>query len=420
MAKIKTISAREILDSRGNPTVEAKVVLENDIWAKAEVPSGASTGTFEALELRDNDKTKFLGRGVLRACQNINEIIGPVLVGLEVGEQKLIDQKMIESDGTENKSRLGANAILAVSLACARAASYDKRMPLYQYIRQAYGLLLTNYVLPTPMFNVINGGKHSDSGLDIQEFMIVPIGITGFKEQVRVGVEIFNSLRNVLEKKKLTFAVGDEGGFAPKLKTTKNTLELLVSVVQYTQYQLGSQIFFGLDAASSVFYNEEKNSYLFEGKRLTGDGLIKIYSEWIKRYPIKLFEDPFAEGDWESWKKFTAQATSSNPGIVLIGDDCFTTNLKRFKIGIELKANNAILIKPNQVGTLTETVDCIKLARDNNYKVVISHRSGETIDDFIADLAVAVNADFIKAGAPNRGERVVKYNRLMEIEDELK
>jgi enolase len=420
MSTIKKIIAREILDSRGNPTVEIMVFLENGIWARASVPSGASTGEHEALELRDNDPKRYRGKGVLKAVKNVNEIIAPALVGKEITNQKEIDQLMIALDGTENKSKLGANAILGVSLACARAGSYNQRLPLYQYLRQIYSLPLTTYELPTPLFNVINGGKHSDSGLDIQEFMIIPYTTGSFKEKLRIGVEIFNALREILEKKKMTFAVGDEGGFAPKLKTTKNTLETLAMIAHYTQYRLGSQVFFGLDAAASVFYLKEKNKYHFEGKDRNVDELIKIYLDWIKKYPIILFEDPLAEDDWQSWQKFTEKVLLLKPNFVVVGDDIFTTNIERFKKGLEMKISNAILIKPNQVGTLTETMDCIDLAQKNNYQVVISHRSGETNDDFIADLAVAVNAQFIKAGAPNRGERVAKYNRLSEIEEELR
>lgn len=420
MSTIKQIFAREILDSRGNPTLEVKVELENGISARASVPSGASTGEHEALELRDNDKTRFLGRGVLRACQNVNQVIGPALVGQEITNQKEIDQKMIKLDTTENKSKLGANAILGVSLACARAGSRDQKLPLYQYLRQVYNLPLVAFELPTPLFNVINGGKHSDSGLDIQEFMIIPQTNGNFKEKLRIGVEIFNALREILEKRRLTFAVGDEGGFAPKLKNTQNVLELLASIAHHTQYRLGSQVFFGLDAAASVFYHKEKDKYHFENKDRKGEEMIKVYLNWIKKYPIALFEDPLAEDDWDSWRQFTEKVVAIKPQFLVVGDDIFTTNLKRFEKGIESKVANAILIKSNQVGTLTETMACIDLAVQKKYQIVISHRSGETNDDFIADLAVAVNAQYIKAGAPNRGERVAKYNRLLEIEDELR
>jgi enolase len=421
MAKIQKIFAREILDSRGNPTIEVKVFLENGIWAKDSVPAGASKGEHEAVELRDEDFSRYLGRGVLKAVKNVNEIISKALVGKEISEQKEIDKLMIELDGTENKSKLGANAILGVSLACARAGSYERKIPLYQYLREVYEIKFSTYQLPTPLFNVINGGKHSDSGLDIQEFMIIPKpSIESFKEKLQIGVEIFNALREVLEKKKMTFAVGDEGGFAPKLKTTKNTLETLASIAHYVKYQLGNQVFFGLDAAASVFYKKEKGKYFFEGKERRADEMIKIYLDLIKKYPIILFEDPLAETDWENWSKFTEKVLEIKPDFLVVGDDLYTTNLKEFEKGIQMKASNAILIKPNQVGTLTETIECINLAIKNNYQVIISHRSGETNDDFIADLAVAVNAPFIKAGAPNRGERVAKYNRLAEIEDELK
>jgi len=417
MTSISKIFAREILDSRGNPTVEVEIFLENNIRAKAAVPSGASTGKHEALELRDGQENRYAGKGVLKACQNINEIIGPKIIGLEPNPVR-IDQLIREMDGTENKSKLGANAILGVSLAVARAGALDENKPLYQYIREKYQLPFIDYNLPTPLFNVINGGKHSDSGLDVQEFLVIPATKDSFKKKVQIGAEVFNALRKVLQSRKLTFAVGDEGGFAPKLKKTKDAFELLVSIAEHTKHELGKEVFFGLDVAASVFYKEDKNKYIFEGKKRTGEDMLKIYWKWFKTYPLMLIEDPFAEDDWDTWPKLTEKIKDLDSKVV-VGDDLYATNVKRLQKGIEVDAANAILIKPNQIGTLSETIDCINLGQKNNYKIVISHRSGETNDDFISDLAVAVNADFIKTGAPNRGERVAKYNRLMEIEEEL-
>ncbi len=419
MAKIKKILAREILDSRGNPTVEVKVSLENGLAAKASVPSGASTGAHEALELRDKNPRRFLGKGVLTALANVNEKIAPKIVGMDPTEQEKIDEIMIELDGTENKSKLGANAILGVSLSCARASALSQGFPLYYYIRQTYHLPLTTYQLPAPMFNVINGGIHSDSGLSVQEFMIIPMKKASFRERLRIGSEIFYSLREILQKKGLTFAVGDEGGFAPKLGTTRRVFDLLSQVVNFTEYSLGADIFFGLDVAASVFYDKAKTIYLFEGRRYKSKEMTKIYYNWFKKYPMILLEDPLDEDDWDGWVELTQKISQVDPKFLIVGDDIFTTNMSRFETGIKKRAANSILIKLNQIGTLTETVKCINIARDNNYKVVISHRSGETSDTFISDLAVAVNAEFIKAGAPNRGERVAKYNRLMEIEEEL-
>ncbi len=417
MAKIKKIKAREILDSRGNPTVEVIITLDNDLKAKAAVPSGASTGKYEALELRDNDSDRYIGKGVLKACQNVEDIIAPALVGQEPDPQK-IDRLMIQLDGTKNKSRLGANAILGVSLAVARVAALSENIPLYKYIRKTYQPSKETYNLPTPMFNVINGGKHSDSGLDVQEFMVIPVKAVSFREKVMIGAEIFSALRKVLKVRNLTFAVGDEGGFAPKLKKTEKVFDLLVSIADFTKHQLGTDAFLGIDVAASVFHDDKAKKYLFEGKKRTGHEMLKIYWQWLKNWPLMSIEDPFAEDDWEVWSDFTGQVNVLGSKLV-IGDDLFTTNVEHLKKGIEVKAANTILIKLNQIGTLTETVECVTLAQENKYKVVISHRSGETNDDFIADLAVAVNADFLKGGAPNRGERVAKYNRLMEIEREL-
>lgn len=417
MSKIKKINAREILDSRGNPTVEVEITLDSGLSAKAAVPSGASTGKYEALELRDNDPERYAGKGVLKACQNIEEKIAPALINQEPDPQKA-DELMIQLDKTANKSRLGANAILGVSLATARAAASVENLPLYEYLRKKYQLTILDYVLPTPMFNIINGGKHSDSGLDVQEFMVIPVKPVSFREKVMIGAEIFSSLKKVLEARGLTFAVGDEGGFAPKLKKTEKVFDLLASVADFTRHQLGTDALFGLDVAASVFYDVKTKKYSFEGKKRTGEKMKEIYWQWFKKWPLMSIEDPFDEDDWESWPEFTSQVDSLGSKLV-IGDDLFTTNVERLKKGFEKKAANAILIKLNQIGTLTETIKCVNLAREKNYKIVISHRSGETNDDFIADLAVAVHADFIKTGAPNRGERVAKYNRLMEIEKEL-
>lgn len=419
MAKISKIIAREILDSRGYPTVETRVVLDNGIEAKAAVASGASTGAHEAFELRDGDKTRFLGKGVIGAVANVNQILAPAIIGMEIDQQMAIDKKMIELDGTQNKSHLGANAILSVSLAICMAASLDKRVPLYQYIRTLYSFSLIDFILPTPMFLVIEGGKHSDSGLDVQEFMVIPQARDGFAEKLRMGVEIFNALRMVLEDKKLCSAVGDEGGFAPRAKTVRKALDLMIDISNYTKYKLGEEIFFGLDVASSVFYHADKQQYHFEGKKYSGEQMSRVYLDWLKKYPLLTLEDPLAEDDWSAWANFTKQALGIRPAFVVIGDDIFTTNLSRLQKGVTEGTANGTIVKPNQAGTLSETIECIKEAKKSNLKIVISQRAGEPNDDFISDLAVAVNADYIKTGAPNRGERVAKYNRLLEIEQEL-
>ncbi|MDD2646388.1 MAG: phosphopyruvate hydratase [Patescibacteria group bacterium] len=420
MAKIKQIIAREILDSRGIPTVETKVILDNGLTARAAVASGASTGVHEAVELRDGDPNRFLGKGVLKAVANVNEIIAPTLLDLEINQLSVIDQKMLDLDGTENKSKLGANAILSVSLACCRAASLNEQTPLYKYIRSAYSLPLTTFSLPTPMFLVMEGGKHSDAGLAVQEFMIIPQARDTFAEKLRMGVEIFSALRMVLEKRGLRSAVGDEGGFAPRAKTVKNALDLMIDISNYTHYKLGEEVFFALDVAASVFYQENKKQYRFENKNYSSKKMIEIYLSWFKKYPFLVIEDPLAEDDWESWPIFTKEVLSIRPGAAVIGDDIFSTNLKRLQRGLSESTANAMIIKPNQVGTITEVINCVKEAKKNNYKIVVSQRAGEPNDDFIADLAVAINADYIKTGAPNRGERVAKYNRLLEIEQELK
>jgi len=421
MAKIKEIKAREILDSRGNPTLEVKIFLENGIWARASVPSGASTGAHEALELRDNNLLRYAGKGVLKAKRNVEEIIRPHLIGLEIGKQKEIDQIMLDLDGTENKSALGANAILAISLCAARLGALDSGLALYQYLRQIYDISEKDFLLPTPMFNVINGGVHAENDLDVQEFMLVTkIRKEKFSRTLEEATEIFHLLKNLLKSTYgFSIAVADEGGFAPPLRRNEMALKILSEAVERSVHRLGEDVFFALDVASSEFYDAERKSYLFEGESNSAEEMMKIYEDWLKKYPLISLEDPLAEDDWMAWQKLTQKFKEEFPKILLVGDDLFTTNPTRLKKGIELGAANTILIKPNQIGTLTETIDCIKLAQKNHYKIVISHRSGETTDDFIADLAVAVNADFIKAGAPSRGERIAKYNRLMEIEEEL-
>lgn len=419
MAKIKKILAREILNSQGEPTIETKVILDNGIYGVASVPSGASTGEHEAVELKDNDPNRFFGKGVLKACRNVEEIIAPSLIGEEITNQREIDRKMIELDGTENKGKLGANAILSVSLACCKAGANSTGMPIYRYIRDVFNIEKANYKLPVPAFNIINGGKHSNSDLTIQEFMIIPKGNYKFKERLRIAAEIFYHLKDFLIKKKLSLGIGDEGGFALKLKKTEEVLDLMSKVVQLTQYKLGGEIFFGLDIAASVFYDKKKKKYLFEKKYRTSGQMIEFYKKLFKKYPVILLEDPLDEEDWENWQKITKDLLNINSDYIIVGDDLYTTNIKRLKKGIEKKASNSILIKPNQIGTLSETIDCIDLAQRNNCKVIISHRSRETNDTFISDLSVAVNADLIKAGAPNRGERVTKYNRLTEIEEKM-
>jgi len=419
--KIKNITSREILDSRGNPTIETKIVLENGIFGVASVPSGASTGQREAVELRDNNLNRFCGKGVLKACQNIEKIIAPALIGVEASDQQAIDQRMIALDGTANKSKLGANAILSVSLAVARATAEALNKPLYQYIRETYKLGLSGYHLPSPMLNVINGGKHADNKTDIQEYMFVfPDKNILIAEKIRMAAEMFNILRNILKSVYgYSVMVGDEGGFAPALRGNEEALNILVGAAKDSGYQLGRDVFLGLDCAASEFFDKKTGQYKFEQKQKTKKEMISLYVSWLVKYPIVSIEDPFADDDWEAWQEFTPLIKSAATPINLVGDDLFTTNVNYLQKGIDQGVANTILIKLNQIGTLTETINCINLAKTNSYKTIISHRSGETTDTFIADLAVAVNADFIKAGAPSRGERVVKYNRLMEIEKEL-
>jgi enolase len=418
MSKIKKIFAREILDSRGNPTVEVEVELESGIKALAAVPSGASTGTYEALELRDGDKSRYRGQGVLKAVENINTIISKELIGLEASAQKEIDDKMIKLDGTENKSSLGANAILGVSLVVARAAAAEQNLPLYAYIAKTYKLKTRNFQLPMPMFNIINGGKHSDSGLSIQEYKLIPNGIKTFKEQLRAGSEIFHELMEILSSQGFSTSVGDEGGFAPKLESNSQALELISSAIEKAGYENGTEACVGVDAAANSFFEEKENCYIFkpENSSLTREMLVNIYNEWIQKYNLISVEDGLNENDWSGWKAMNEKIGGR---AMLIGDDLLVTNVKRLKTAIAEKACNAVLIKVNQIGTLSETIDCIKLAKKNKMKIVISHRSGETTDDFITDLAVGTGAEYIKAGSLSRGERICKYNRLLRIEEAL-
>jgi enolase len=415
MAKIKSIVAREILDSRGNPTVEAKVILDDGTIAKASVPSGASTGIHEAHELRDGDQKRYGGMGVLTAVDNVNEKIAKELLGMDIVKQAEIDDKMIKLDGTENKKNLGANAILSVSLACARAGAISREQELFEYLREIYGLQ-NKFSLPTPSFNIFNGGKHADTNLDFQEFMILPLVKTSFREKVRMGAEIFHELARVLKKGGFDTDVGAEGGYAPDIVSSVQAIEFIITAIVNAGYKPGVDIGIGIDVGSSELYNEESGKYVFklDNAFYASANLIGLYEEWLKEFPIISIEDGLGEDDWSGWKKLTAELGDK---IMLIGDDLFTTNIGRFRKGLKEKVANAILIKPNQVGTLSETMECIRLAQKYNYKIMVSHRSGETNDDFIADLAVAVGANFIKAGSLSRGERLAKYNRLMEIED---
>ncbi len=419
MAKISGIIGSEILDSRGNPTVRVKVFLDNGITGVASVPSGASTGSHEALELRDNNPKRYKGKGVTKAVAHINTTIANVLVGVEVTEQRIIDKTLCERDGTENKSKLGANAILGVSLACAHAAAISTRKPLYQYIRDVFHLSFGNmYQLPYPTMNIINGGKHADSGLAIQEFMILPKHAR-FSERIRMGAEIFHSLKDILKKKGFPALVGDEGGFAPLVGSNEKAIVLILSAIKDAGYTAGKDVFLGFDFAASEFYDAEKKRYMLDtGKKtgLTSLQMIDKIAQWKEKYPIALVEDGLSEDDWEGWQELTKRLGKK---LLLVGDDIFVTNTKRLQMGIDKKVGNVILIKLNQIGTLSETIDCILLAQKNHYKINISHRSGETCDTTIADLAVAVNAEYIKTGSLSRSERVEKYNRLMEIEVEL-
>jgi enolase len=409
MSEIIYVKAREILDSRGNPTIETEVVLESGAVGVAAVPSGKSTGKFEAVELRDGDKSRFNGKGVLNAVRNVNEIIAEAVVGMEAAEQYLIDKTMIELDGTKNKSKLGANAILSVSLAVARAQANELGLSLFQYI----GGINAN-LLPVPQLNILNGGAHADSGLDIQEFLILPVNFPSFREAIRAGAEVYSSLSSILKKNGYSVAVGDEGGFAPKVKNTEEALSLIVDAINNANYIAGKDILLGIDAAASSFF--EDGYYNFEGAKLTSTEMIDFYENLLKKFPIISIEDGLAEEDWDGWVELTKRLGDK---VQLVGDDIYVTNIERFSKGIELKASNAILIKLNQIGTLTETLKVIQVAKDNGFNAVVSHRSGETADAFISHLVVGMNVGQIKSGAPARIERVEKYNELMRIEEEL-
>jgi enolase 1/2/3 len=412
MSTIQDITAREILDSRGNPTIEVDVLLENGIAGRAAVPSGASTGEHEALELRDNDKTRYLGKGVQSAVQNVIELIAPALREMDPGDQIGIDQTLIELDGTPNKGKLGANAILGVSMATARAAAMDRDMPLYRYL----GGPLTR-TLPVPLMNILNGGAHATNTVDFQEFMVVPVGAETFSEALRMGAEVFHSLKKVLVKRGLATGVGDEGGFAPDLKSDEEALQVIIEAIESANYQPGQQVALALDCAASELFKD--GAYTFKksgaGKR-DANGMIELYASWLERYPIVSIEDGLAEDDWEGWATLTSKLGDR---VQLVGDDLFVTNTERLARGIESGVGNAILIKVNQIGTLTETLEAIELARSAGYLSVISHRSGETEDTFIADLAVGTGAGQIKTGSASRTDRVAKYNQLLRIEEEL-
>jgi enolase len=409
MSTIYDVFAREVLDSRGNPTVEVDVALESGYMGRAIVPSGASTGEREALELRDGDTKRYKGKGVLKAVDNVNDIIAPKIEGLDAIDQAYIDNLLIEIDGTENKSNLGANALLGVSMAIARAASEYVALPLYQYIG---GIRARE--LPVPMMNVINGGAHAQNPLDVQEFMIVPAGADCFREAIRMGVEVFHTLKGVLKDKGYATGVGDEGGFAPQMSSTKEALDALITAIEKAGYKPGKDIFLALDVAASELY--KKGKYYIDGNAWSSDKLISFYESLIGKYPIISIEDGLAQNDWRGWKKFTERCSSR---IQIVGDDIFVTNPKIFMEGIEKSIANSILIKLNQIGTLTETLTTIEIAKRAGYTCVISHRSGETEDTFIADLSVATNVGQIKTGSASRSERIAKYNQLMRIEEEL-
>jgi enolase len=405
---IKEVKAREILDSRGNPTVEVEVKLDNSIIGRAAVPSGASTGAFEAAELRDGGK-RYLGKGVQIAVKNVNEKLAPLVVGLKAEDQRNLDEQMIKLDGTKNKSSLGANAILGVSLATARASANSANQSLFKYLGGSDAK-----TLPVPMMNILNGGAHADTNVDIQEFMVAPIGAGTFKESLRWGAEIYHSLKSVLKKKGLATSIGDEGGFAPNLASNRAALDLILEAVELAGFKAGSEIALAMDVAATEFF--DNRSYKFEGKQLTSDQMITYYSDLVAAYPLLSIEDPLDENDWDGWAKLTAQLGDK---IQIVGDDLFVTNPERLLRGIESKTANALLVKVNQIGTLTETIDAVNLAHKSNYRSMMSHRSGETEDTTIADLAVALNCGQIKTGAPARSERVAKYNQLLRIEEEL-
>ncbi|MBK8620820.1 MAG: phosphopyruvate hydratase [Saprospiraceae bacterium] len=414
MSAIIDIRAREILDSRGNPTVEVEVLTESGAMGRAAVPSGASTGKYEAVELRDHDKTRFLGKGVLNAVNNIDDKIREALIGEEVFEQRYIDDIMLEMDGTDNKSKLGANAILGVSMAVAKAAAQESRQPLYRYIGG-----VNAHVLPVPMMNILNGGSHADNSIDFQEFMIMPIGADMFGDALRMGVEVFHHLKDVLKKNGYSTNVGDEGGFAPNIKSNEEAIETVLKAIEVAGYRPGIDIVIAMDAAASEFYDEETKLYHFHksaGKKMDSDEMVEFWKTWVNRYPIISIEDGLHEDDWSGWQKLTKEIGSK---VQIVGDDLFVTNTKRLQKGIDTDAANSILIKVNQIGSLTETIDAVNLATRNGFTSVMSHRSGETEDTTIADLAVALNTGQIKTGSASRSDRIAKYNQLLRIEEEL-
>ncbi len=414
MSLITEVFARQILDSRGNPTVEAEVVTENGIVGRAAVPSGASTGVHEAMELRDGDKSRYMGKGVLKAVENINEQINDALVGEYIFDQNDIDRIMLELDGTDNKSNLGANAILAVSLAVAKAAAEEANQPLYRYI----GGVNAN-TLPIPLMNILNGGSHADNSIDFQEFMIMPVNVPTFSESLRMGVEVFHHLKNVLKSKGYSTNVGDEGGFAPNIKSNEEAIETVLEAIEKAGYRPGEDIYIAMDAAVSEMYNTESGIYTFhksDNRRMNSAELVAYWKAWSQKYPILSIEDGLAEDDWDGWKLLTEAIGNK---VQLVGDDLFVTNVKRLQMGIDQKVANSILVKVNQIGTLTETINTVNLATKNSYTNIMSHRSGETEDTFISDLAVALNSGQIKTGSASRSDRIAKYNQLIRIEEEL-
>lgn len=414
MSYIAEIFARQILDSRGNPTVEVDVLTDEGALGRAAVPSGASTGAHEAVELRDNDKKKYLGKGTLKAVKNVNDIIAPTLLGYDVADQTGIDQLMIELDGTPNKAKLGANAILAVSMAVAKAAAEEASLPLYRYIGGTNAK-----VLPIPMMNILNGGAHADNKIDFQEFMVMPVGAPSFSEGLRWGVEIFHALKSVLKKAGYSTNVGDEGGFAPNIKSNEEAIETVLTAIEAAGYKAGSQIGVAMDAANTELWDAKKKKYVFHkssGKEMSSDQLVKFWAKWVDQYPIISIEDGIAEDDWEGWAALTKAIGSK---CQLVGDDLFVTNVERLERGIDQKIANGLLVKVNQIGTITETINAVSLAQRNSYNTIMSHRSGETEDTTIADLAVALNCGQIKTGSASRTDRMAKYNQLLRIEELL-
>ena len=414
MSQIIGIRGRQILDSRGNPTVEVEVFTDQGAMGRASVPSGASTGVHEACELRDGDKSQYMGKSVMQAVNNVNNVLNEELRGMYVSEQRSIDMKMIELDGTENKSRLGANAILGVSLACAKAAAMESNQELYHYLGGCNA-----YTLPVPMMNILNGGSHADNSIDFQEFMIMPVGAPTFTEALRMGAEIFHNLRGVLKSKGMSTNVGDEGGFAPNLGSNDEAIQVVLQAIEKAGYRPGEDVFIGLDPASSEYYLPEENVYELKwstGDRLTPAEMVDFWKNWVNKYPVISIEDGMAEDDWDGWKLLT---DTIGDRCQLVGDDLFVTNVDRLRMGLDRKVANSILIKLNQIGTLTETIDAVNLAMRNNYTAIISHRSGETEDTTIADLVVAMNAGLIKTGSASRTDRICKYNQLMRIEESL-